>query len=59
LKLEQQHGQVGQQGVIRPGSPEAWSMGEIESKKERERELESAFLNSDRTTNKTGEILQT
>ena len=29
MKLEQQHGQVdwGQQGVIRPGSPEAWSYG--------------------------------
>ena len=29
MKLEQQHDQVdwGQQGVIRPGSPEAWSLG--------------------------------
>jgi hypothetical protein len=37
LKLEQQHGQVdsGQQGVIMPGSPEAWS-----SEREKEREKE-------------------
>jgi hypothetical protein len=29
LKLEQKHNQVdwGQQGVIRPGSPEEWSRG--------------------------------
>ena len=39
MKLEQQHGQVdwGQQGVIMPGSPEAWSEG---SGPPREREKE-------------------
>ena len=37
MKLEQQYGQVdwGQQGVIMPGSPEAWSS---EREKERIRE---------------------
>jgi hypothetical protein len=57
LKLEQQHGQVdwGQQGDIRPGSPEAWSS---EKDRERERELEIAYLNSHRILDKTGEILQ-
>ena len=65
MKLEQQHGQVdwGQQGVIMPGSPEAWSLGsgpprEKERNKERKRELERAYLNSHRTPDKTGEILQ-
>ena len=43
MKLEQQHGQVdwGLQGVIMPGSPEAWSKGSgppRERKKERKRE---------------------
>ena len=39
MKLEQQHNQVdwGQQGVIRPGSPEAWSSG-LGPPRERERE---------------------
>ena len=89
LKLEQQHDQVdwGQQGVIRPGSSEAWILGsgpprvrekqrkkeikkdrkkerkkererEREKDKERERELARAYLNSHRTLDKTGEILQ-
>ena len=68
MRLEQQHGpgglvDWGQQGVIRPGSPEAWSWGlgpprERESEKERERELEKAYLNSHRTPDKTGEMLQ-
>ena len=63
MKLEQQHGQVdwGQQGVIRPSSPEAWSEGSgppRERKKVRKRELERAYLNSHRTPDKTGEILQ-
>ena len=53
MKLEQQHGQVdwGQQGVIMSGSPEAWSS-------ERKRELERAYLNSHRTPDRTGEVLQ-
>ena len=36
LKLEQQHGQVdwGQQKVIMPGSPEAWSLSEREKERE-------------------------
>jgi hypothetical protein len=63
LKLEQQHGQVdwGQQGVIMPGSPEVWSYGSgppRERTKERKRELERAYLNSHRTPDKTGEVLQ-
>ena len=42
-QLEQQHGQVdwGQQGVLMPGSPEAWSQGSgppRERKKDRKRE---------------------
>ena len=54
MKLEQQHSQVdwGQQGVIRPGSAEAWSP------RERKKELESPYLNSHRTLDKTGDILQ-
>ena len=63
MKLEKQHDQVdwGQQGVIRPGSPGAWSKGSgppRERKKERKRELERAHLNSHRTPNRTGEVLQ-
>ena len=63
MKVEQQHGQVdwGQQRVIIPGSPEAWSYGsgpQRERKKDRKRKLERAYLNSHRTPDKTGEILQ-
>ena len=63
LKLEQQHGQVdwGQQGVIMSGSPGACSKGSgppRERKKERRRELENAHLDSHRTPNRTGEVLQ-
>ena len=62
MKLEQQHDQVdwGQQVVIRPGSTEAWSQGSGPpgEEGERERELEGAYLNSHRTPDKTGEILQ-
>ena len=59
MKLEQQHGQVdwGQQGVIMPGSPEAWSEGSGPPR-ERKRELERAYLNSHGTPDKTGEVLQ-
>ena len=58
MKLEQQHGQIdwGQQVVITPGSPEAWSYGSgppRERKKERVRENILKF-----TPDKTGEILQ-
>jgi hypothetical protein len=48
LKLEQQHDQVdcGQQGVIRPGSPEAWSQGSGPPGGEREREsIRRSILN--------------
>jgi hypothetical protein len=59
----------GQQGVIRPGSPEAWSYSsgppterkkerKRERKKDRMRELERAYLNSHRTPDKTGGKLQ-
>ena len=63
MKLKQQYGQVdwGQQGVIMSGSSEAWSEGSgppRERKKERKRELERAYLNSHRTPDRTGEVLQ-
>jgi hypothetical protein len=45
---------VKQQGVIMPGSPGAWS-SEREKEREKERIRE---LNSHRTPNKTGEVLQ-
>ena len=58
MKLEQEHDQMdwGQQGVIRPASPEAWSQGSgpLEGEGERERELEGAYLNSHRTPDETG-----
>ena len=62
MNLEQQHDQVdwGRQGVIRPGSPEAWSLGSGPPRKERherKRELEGAYLHSHRTPDKTGEKL--
>jgi hypothetical protein len=40
LKLEQQYDQVdwGQQGLFRPGSPEAWSKGSGPLREERKRE---------------------
>ena len=63
MKLEQQHSQVdwGQQGVIMSGRPGAQSLGSgppRERKKERRRELENAHLDSHRTPDKTGEVLQ-
>ena len=57
MKLEQQYDQVdwGQQRFIRPGSPEVWSYGSGPPREEREKErdLEGAFLNSHRTPDKT------
>ena len=59
MKLEQQHGQVDWgkesscQVALRHG-PRAQVLRE----KERKRELERAYLNSHRTPDKTGEILQ-
>jgi hypothetical protein len=48
-----------QQGVIGPGSPEAWSyVSGPPRERERKRETERAYLNSHRTPDKTGEILQ-
>jgi hypothetical protein len=42
-----------------PGSPEAWSFGSGPLReREKERELEGAYLNSHRTPDKTGEVLQ-
>ena len=45
------------QVVLRHG-PRAQVLRERERKKERKRELERAYLNSHRTPDKTGEVLQ-
>jgi GMP synthase-like glutamine amidotransferase len=56
LKLEQQNGQVdrGQQGVIILGGPRA----QVLQERKRKIKLERAYINSHRTPDKTGEILQ-
>jgi hypothetical protein len=59
LKLEQQHCQVESscQIDLRHG-PRAQVLREREREKEKKRALERAFINSHRTPDKTGEIVQ-